>query len=89
MRRVTRLIGIGVIAYGVTRVWSAVQELWLGMNAKAKEEADLIAARDLDAELVGRRADGRAENRSDGAALSASGGPSPSHDQDRGPAASG
>lgn len=88
MRRVTRLIGIGVIAYGVTRVWSAVQELWLGMNAKAKEEADLIAARDLDAALVGQRADGRAESRSDEAAVSASGEPSPSHAPDRGPAAS-
>jgi hypothetical protein len=79
MRQVTRLIRLGILGYGVTRVWSMVQELWLGMNAKAKEEADLIAARDLDAELVGQRADGRT--------LSASGGPSPSHDPDPGPAA--
>jgi hypothetical protein len=73
MRRVRRLIGIGVIAYGATRVWAAVQELWLGMNAKAKEEADLVAARDLDARLVGQRADERADDRS-------------AHDPDRGPA---
>ena len=79
MRQVTRLVGLGVVAYGVTRVWHAVQELWLGMNAKAKEEADLLAARDLDAELVGKRADERT--------ISAGGGPSPSHAQDRGPAA--
>ena len=59
MRRVSRLIGIGVIAWGVTRVWSAVQELWFGMNAKAKEEADLVAARERDAALVGQRADER------------------------------
>ncbi len=81
MRSVTRLVGLGIVAFGVTRVWHAVQELWLTMNAKAKEEADLIAARDLDAELVGQRADERT--------LSASGGPSPSHDPDRGPEASG
>jgi hypothetical protein len=80
MRTVARLVGLGVLAYGVTRVWSMVQELWLRMDAKAKEEADLIAARDLDAELVGRRADDRA--------ISARGGPSPSRDPDPGPAAS-
>jgi hypothetical protein len=59
MRQVTRLVGLGIVAYGVTRVWHAVQELWLGMNAKSEAEAELIAARDLDAELVGRRADER------------------------------
>lgn len=79
MRRVNRLIRLGILGYGVTRVWSVVQELWLAMNAKAKEEADLVAARDLDAELVGRRADDRT--------LSGRGEPSPSHDPDRGPAA--
>lgn len=79
MRSLTRLVRLGIVAYGVTRVWSAVQELWLTMNARAREEADLIAARDLDAELVGRRADDRS--------LSASGGPSPTHDADRGPTA--
>lgn len=79
MRSLTRLVRLGIVAYGVTRVWSAVQELWLTMNARAREEADLIAARDLDAELVGQRADDRS--------LSASGGPSPTHDADRGPAA--
>jgi hypothetical protein len=80
VRQVTRLVGLGIVAYGVTRVWSAVQELWLRMDAKAKEEANLIAARDLDAELVGQRADDRTLNASDG--------PSPSHDPGRGPAAS-
>ena len=78
MRSLTRLVRLGIVAYGVTRVWSAVQELWLTMNARAREEADLIAARDLDAELVGQRADDRS--------LRASGGPSPTHDADRGPA---
>jgi hypothetical protein len=61
MRSVTRLVGLGIVAYGVTRVWHAVQELWLTMNAKNKEEADLIAARELDAQLVGQRADHRRE----------------------------
>ncbi len=80
MRSVTRLVGLGIVAFGVTRVWHVVQELWLTMNAKAKEEADLIAARDLDAELVGQRADDRT--------LSGSEGPAPAHDADHGPAAS-
>ena len=66
MRRVTRLVGLGIVAFGVTRVWHAVQEMWLTMNAKAKEEADLIAARDLDAELVGQRADERRLSETDG-----------------------
>jgi hypothetical protein len=79
MRQVTRLIRLGIVGYGVTRVWAVVQELWLGMNSRAKEEADLAAARDLDAQLVGQRADDRT--------LNASGAPSPSHDPGRGPAA--
>ena len=80
MRQVTRLVGLGIVAYGVTRVWHAVQELWLSMDAKANEEADLIAARDLDADLVGQRADDRTLDGNDG--------PSPSRGRGRGPAAS-
>ena len=79
MRRVTRLVGLGIVAFGVTRVWHAVQELWLTINAKSKEEADLIAARELDAALVGQRADARS--------LAASGEPTPSDDPKSGPTA--
>lgn len=84
MGRVARVIGLGVIAIGVSRGWQLIQEWRFRLDSDARAEADLIAARDLDAELVGERADDRAEDR-----VSASGGSSPSRGRGPGPAATG
>lgn len=81
MRPVTRLIGLGVIAFVGSRGWQAIQEWRFRMSLQLAEEADLVAARDLDAELVGERADE--------AAVSASDAPSPSRGRGRGTAATG
>jgi hypothetical protein len=81
MRPIVRLIGLGALAYGVSRGWDLIQEWRFRLDQSLQAEADLIAARDLDAELVGERADAHM--------VSASGAPSPSRDRGRGQAASG
>ena len=63
MRPITRLARLGVLIFGLSRGWQALQEWRIRRDARAQDEADLLAARDLDAELVGQRADERTAKR--------------------------
>jgi hypothetical protein len=60
VRPVVRLLGLGMIAYGLSRGWQALQEWALRLDLGSQAEADLVAARERDAQLVGERADAAA-----------------------------